>query len=110
MATAVEGAPELTPELLGELKKHMSKSLVKESDMSAELSSEAVDIVISAVDKNPGNYEAAARQIKESMDKKFGPTWHCIVGEGYAFDVTHHMGQMVHVYYQGNVAILLYKC
>lgn len=109
MSVALE-RPELTPELMSELKKNMAKSLVWQGDMQSETVSEAVDIIISAVDKNPGNYEAAARQIKESVDRKFGPSWHVVVGEGYGFEVTHQAGQMIHVFYQGNVAILLYKC
>ena len=28
-----------------------------------------------------------SKMIKESLDKKFGPSWHVIVGEGYALHV-----------------------
>ena len=44
------------------------------------------------------------------MDKKYGPTWHCIIGEGFAFDITFQHSNLLHVFYQGNIAILLYKC
>ena len=36
-----------------------------------------------AVEKYSTNNEAAARMIKENMDKKFGAPWHCVVGEYY---------------------------
>lgn len=31
--------------------------------------------------------QAAAKVIKEAMDKKYGGPWHCIVGEGFGFSV-----------------------
>ena len=40
--------------------------------MNHELQSEAIDLIVSAIDKQRGNYEAAARSVKEQMDRKFG--------------------------------------
>jgi len=100
----------LPNETLAELKKAFGKSIVKTVDMEHELQSESVDLIISAVDKQRGNYEAAAKAVKEQMDKKYGPAWHCVIGEGFAFDVTYHTKNMIYVFYQGNIAILLYKC
>jgi hypothetical protein len=54
--------------------------------------------------------QAAAKMIKEATDKKFGPSWHCIIGEGFGFDVTYQKENMLYLFYQGAVAILLYKC
>ena len=34
------------------------------------------------------NAENACRLVKEALDKKFGPSWQCIIGEGFAYDVT----------------------
>jgi dynein light chain 4 len=102
-------ASSLPPDVAEELRKSMSKSLVCECDMSHEVQSEALDIITSALDKNPGGFEAAARHIKESMDKKFGPTWHCIIGEGYSFQVTCQSQFLLHLCY-GNAAVLLFKC
>jgi dynein light chain 4 len=78
--------------------------------MNTELRSESIDLIISAIDKQQGNYEAAARSVKEQMDRKFGPTWHCIIGEGFGFEVTYQLKHMLLLYYQGNIAILLFKC
>ena len=38
--------------------------------MNEEMRNEAVDLVSTAVEKHAGNYELAARMIKETMDKK----------------------------------------
>jgi dynein light chain 4 len=101
---------ELTAEFLGELKKAFSKNIIKSADMNHELQSEAIDLIVSAIDKQRGNYEAAARSVKEQMDRKFGPSWHCIIGEGFGFQCTYQTKHMIFLYYQGNVAILLFKC
>jgi len=50
-----------------------------------------IDVVASGIENNITptlNAENAARYIKESLDKKFGPLWHCVIGEGFAFDIT----------------------
>lgn len=52
----------------------------------------------------------ACKQIKELMDKKFGASWHVIIGEGFGFEVTHQREQMIYIYYMGTRAILLFKC
>jgi dynein light chain 4 len=43
------------------------------------------------------------------MDKKFGAAWHCVIGEGFGFDITYQAKNMVYVYY-GQIGILAYKC
>ncbi|KAH8093045.1 hypothetical protein JL720_5220 [Aureococcus anophagefferens] len=48
----------------------------------SEMSNEATEIITMAVDKyvTNGNYEAMSKMIKEAMDKKYGPQWHCAIG------------------------------
>ena len=97
--------------------------------MADELATEAMDVVVLALDNNPGAYEVrvagpcsaiafrlnldgqvACKQIKELMDKNFGASWHVIIGEGFGFEVTHQREQMIYIYYMGTRAILLFKC
>ena len=97
--------------------------------MNAEVSAEASEIVTMAVDKyqSSGNYEvphhdfriwfhieinlkAASRLIKEMMDKRFGPAWHCCMGEGFGFEVTYQQRNLMYMYYGEKLGILLYKC
>jgi len=79
--------------------------------MVLEMETEARDIIVMALDKyiSSGEYESAASLIKGNMDKKWGVGWHCIVGEGYGFDVVHQARQLIHLHYQ-NVSCLCYKC
>jgi dynein light chain 4 len=99
----------LAPALANDMKKSFSKPIIKSTDMSSDLLSEALDMVVSAVDQKP-SYEAAAKAIKEGMDKKFGPTWHCIIGGAYGFDITMQSESLLYCFYQGKVGVLLFKC
>lgn len=94
-----------------EYRKLSSKPHVKHNDMTAELCNEAMEIITMACDKHAPqrNYEAAAQLIKQSMDKKFGTFWHCIIGEGYGFDVSYQQRHMMYVY-TGEIGVLVYKC
>ena len=48
--------------------------------------------------------------IKDTMDKKFGPTWHAVVGEGYGFEITHEVKNLMYMFFAGNMAVCLWKC
>lgn len=48
--------------------------------------------------------------IKETMDKKFGASWHAVVGEGYGFEITHEVKNLLYMFFGGNVAIVVWKC
>ncbi|CAM9175930.1 unnamed protein product [Phaeothamnion confervicola] len=93
-----------------EYRKLASKPLVKSADMSADQVGEALEVVTMSVDKFVAtkNYEAAAAMIANTMDKKFGSSWHCAIGEGFGFDVTYQRFSMVYVFY-GQIGILVYK-
>jgi len=100
--------PELSD---NEYRKLISKPLTKSVDMSTEVANEALEVITMSVDKHQAtkNYEAAAQLIKSSLDKKFGSTWHCCIGEGFGFDITYQSKNCVYVYY-GTVGVLAFKC
>ena len=52
----------------------------------------------------------ACKFIKDQMDRQFGPDWHCIIGEGFSFEITRQAKSTLYMYYAGNLAVLLYKC
>mmetsp|Transcript_83996 Transcript_83996/g.102895 ORF Transcript_83996/g.102895 Transcript_83996/m.102895 type:complete len:108 (-) Transcript_83996:9-332(-) len=102
--------PVISPELDQELSKTMRKPIIRHSDMNSETTTEAVDIIVSIVDKSKTNLEECAKQIKDVMDKRLGGSWHCIVGEQYGFEITHEQNNFLYLFYQGNISILLFKC
>ncbi|CEM21162.1 unnamed protein product [Vitrella brassicaformis CCMP3155] len=97
-----------------ELKKQMQRAVIKHTDMNSELQTEVVDVVIGGIDKHAGasgvNLENASRLIKDTLDKQYGAQWHCVLGEGFSFDITAQDGSLMYCFYQGNLAILVFKC
>jgi dynein light chain 4, axonemal len=93
-----------------EYKKLAQQTLTKSCDMTTEMSQEALEIITMGLDKHVAtkNYEAASQLIKASLDKKFGVSWQCVIGEGFGFDITYQEKNMIYVYY-GNVGVLCYK-
>ena len=53
--------------------------------------------------------QAAAKFIKDVMDKKFGHPWHCVIGEGFGFEITYELKHLMYMYFGGNIAVLLFK-
>uniref|UniRef100_A0A2K5NXH6 Dynein light chain n=1 Tax=Cercocebus atys TaxID=9531 RepID=A0A2K5NXH6_CERAT len=54
------------------------------------------------------NIEDIAAHIKKEFDKKYNPTWHCMVGRNYGSYLTHETKHFIY-FYLGQVAILLFK-
>lgn len=51
----------------------------------------------------------AARVIKETLDKKYGPSWHTVVGEGYGFHISYECKTMMYLFFAGNLGICIWK-
>lgn len=54
--------------------------------------------------------QSAAKMIKESMDKKFGSSWHVVIGEGFGFEVTHEVKNLLYMFFGGSLAVCVWKC
>ena len=52
----------------------------------------------------------ASKALKESMDKKYGPAWHVVMGEGYGFDLSHDCKHLAYFFFGGYAAVLVWKC
>lgn len=84
--------------------------LVKESDMSEDMRNEAIELIVTACEKYAANNEMAANLIKEQLDKKFGPSWHVLVGEGFGFDISYEVNTLLYLFFGGNTGICIWKC
>lgn len=88
--------------------------IVAETDMEHDMKMEAIDAITGAIEKSQSggilNAEAACKIVKDFMDRQFGPCWHCVIGEGYSFEVTRQAGCTINLYYAGKYTILLFKC
>ena len=54
--------------------------------------------------------QKASQLIKETMDKKFGATWHVCIGEGFGFEVTYQARNLMYLYYSAKLGVLVFKC
>jgi dynein light chain 4 len=98
---------------LAEIKRKMQNRLiVKQTDMPDEMAGEVGDSIQSSIESgsiHSNMAEVASKMIKEELDKKYGPTWQCIIGEGYAFHITVQSGSYLQAYYNGNISCLVFK-
>ncbi|ESL06029.1 dynein light chain [Trypanosoma rangeli SC58] len=83
--------------------------LEKVSDMTEEMRAECKEIVVNAIEKHEDSYEHAAKHIKEQMDKKYGASWHCVIGEGFGFEITYEMKHLMYMFHRGYLAIVVFK-
>ncbi|GBP66574.1 Dynein light chain 4, axonemal [Eumeta japonica] len=75
-----------------------------------EMRMDAIEVTQTACEKYAQNNELAARMVKELMDKKYGPSFHVVVGESYGFEITHECTTILYMYFGGNQAICIWKC
>ncbi len=72
-----------------------------------DMQQDAIDCAAQAMEKYNIEKDIAA-YIKKEFDKKYNPTWHCIVGRNFGSYVTHETKHFIY-FYLGQVAILLFK-
>merc|ERR1711937_139605 len=83
------------------------KAVIKNADMAEDMQQDAIDCATQALEKY--NIEKViAAFIKKEFDKKYSPTWHCIVGRNFGSYVTHETKRVIY-FFLGQVAILLLK-
>eukprot|EP00924_Labyrinthula_sp_SR-Ha-C_P008352 maker-scaffold_11-snap-gene-10.14-mRNA-1 protein AED:0.46 eAED:0.46 QI:0/0/0/1/1/1/2/0/93 len=86
------------------------KAVVKSADMAEDMQqvgSDAIEVATQAMEKFNIEKDIAAH-VKKEFDKKFHPSWHCIVGRNFGSYVTHEAKHFIY-FYLGQVAILLFK-
>jgi len=93
--------------LMFQIKMSDRKAVIKNADMSEDMQQDSVDCATQALEKYNIEKDIAA-YIKKEFDKKYNPTWHCIVGRNFGSYVTHETKHFIY-FYLGQVAILLFK-
>jgi dynein light chain 4 len=67
------------------------------------------------IDDAPKNQRPATpaatrtQMIKDQMDKKFGAPWHVVVGQGFGYEITYEVRNILYIYVGGRTAVLLWK-
>ncbi|CAC5402592.1 DYNLL [Mytilus coruscus] len=64
------------------------KAVIKNADMSEDMQQDAVESSSQALEKYNIEKDIAA-YIKKDFDKKYNPTWHCVVGRNFGSYLKH---------------------
>ncbi|CAG7853609.1 SubName: Full=Probable Dynein light chain 1, cytoplasmic {ECO:0000313/EMBL:CCA77722.1} [Serendipita indica DSM 11827] len=86
------------------------KAVIKNVDMAEDMQHQVVAVALAGLDKFTVEKDIAA-EIKKECDKKFGPTWHVVVGKNFGSYVTHAGAETKHFiyFYISNIAFLIWK-
>ena len=63
---------------------------------------------LSMVLRLPCTSQSAARLVKETMDKKYNESWVVVIGQGFAFEVTHEVKHVLWMFLS-DLSALVYK-
>ena len=84
------------------------------SEMNLDMLSYCQDKISNIYDKylnieGEPNYEEAAKILKNDMERDNGPTWICMIGKNFSFNIKSQKEACLYCYL-GKFGILLYKC
>lgn len=74
--------------------------------MSEETQPASVECAPQALEKYDREKDIAAH-IRKEFDKKYKPSWHCLMGRDFSGYMTHETKHFI--FYLGQVAILLFR-
>ena len=83
---------------------------VQYTDMEDSMRRAVVEVCSGACYKYVYNNELCAKMIKEILDKKFGPSWHVIVGEGFGFEISYEQKNLLYMFSARFSAVAVWKC
>ena len=84
--------------------------MVRYTDMEEEMKKEVMEICNGSCETYAKNNEMCSQNIKEILDKKFGPSWHVIVGEGFGFEISYETKNMLYMFSARCSAVCVWKC
>jgi dynein light chain LC8-type len=84
------------------------RAVVKNVDISHKMQTDTIDISTQALDRFNIEKDIAS-YLKKEFDKKYNPTWQCVVGRSFGWFVTHETKHFVY-FDIGQVAIQLWNC
>ncbi|NWS54544.1 DYL1 protein, partial [Chunga burmeisteri] len=80
---------------------------IKDTDISKEMQQDAVEFTVLAIEKCNIEREIAT-VIKREFEKKYGPTWDCIIGRKFGSFESHETEHLIFFLVLG-VSVLLFK-
>lgn len=82
---------------------------IKAQDMSDDVKHEAIELTREALgDPECKTERDVASRIKKEFDRRYGSSWHCVVGRSFGSFVSHDSRSFLY-FYIGDIAVLLFK-
>mmetsp|Transcript_11473 Transcript_11473/g.13685 ORF Transcript_11473/g.13685 Transcript_11473/m.13685 type:complete len:97 (+) Transcript_11473:138-428(+) len=78
------------------------------TDMPTEIQDFALETALKALEDKKSENETVAL-VKEAFDRKYGPTWHCIIGRNFGSKVTHESKTFLYVKLNQQLKMLVFK-
>uniref|UniRef100_A0A0M3HRP0 Dynein light chain n=2 Tax=Ascaris TaxID=6251 RepID=A0A0M3HRP0_ASCLU len=86
----------------------LNKAEIKETDMEPSMVEACIDITCEAQKRYIFDKDVAA-YIKDEFERRFGPTWHCVVGKSFGSRVSYEMQHFM-LLRRRRVSIMIFKC
>ncbi|CAG9318016.1 unnamed protein product [Blepharisma stoltei] len=83
------------------------RAFIKTTDMTEEEQQDAVFYTSQAVELFNTEREIA-NYIKQNLENKYKPNWHCIVGRNFSIYLPNDLSHFIYFYF-GQIAIWLFK-
>eukprot|EP00092_Neocalanus_flemingeri_P039736 GFUD01043274.1.p1 GENE.GFUD01043274.1~~GFUD01043274.1.p1 ORF type:complete len:102 (+),score=30.40 GFUD01043274.1:114-419(+) len=87
-----------------------SYPMVRYTDMDETMKRNVMEVCTTACEKHTANNEICAQMIKEILDRKFGASWHVVVGEGFGFELSYEVKKLLYMFNNGTQAVCVWKC
>ena len=107
-----EGAPREVAKVVTkekEYKRQQNYALLRHTDMTEDMLQDAIELCVSGCERFPKNKEGAAKDIKDQMDIRYGRGWSVVVGEGFSFEVTYTINNILYMFF-GDLGICVWRC
>mmetsp|Transcript_26610 Transcript_26610/g.37070 ORF Transcript_26610/g.37070 Transcript_26610/m.37070 type:complete len:96 (-) Transcript_26610:216-503(-) len=78
------------------------------TDMPLEIQDFALETVQKALEEKKSENQAVAI-VKETFDRRYGPTWHCILGRNFGSQVTGESKTFLYITVNKQLKMLLFK-
>jgi len=91
----------------GNAGKGMKGTFVRSMDMPEHIKDDVLTCFNEALSLFTTEIELAAF-VKKEFDKKYGPTWHCVVGREFGSNITYQLSHFIHVFVN-QYGLLLFK-
>lgn len=83
------------------------KAYIQSADMSEDMQQDAIESAVQAL-QSEGTSKEIAGYIKKEFDRKYGPTWHCIVGKHFGSFLSHESKHFLY-FILNDTALLLFR-